>query len=289
MSTQNILLVGATGTIGFSLAKQLSQKNVRCRCLVRNIESATALRDLGMELVLGDLAALSTLPDALKGIEKVFLCSPLDPNQVELQGNLVLASKGAGVKHFVKVSTLGASPRSTIPFAQWHGLTEQKIRDLQIPFTFLQPHYFMQNTLMFKETMKNANAIFTPMADAKISMVDSADIAAVACAVLTSSGHENQSYEITGPEALSFNEVAGILSEAVGRPIEHCVLPYDMMQNSLREYGSPSWLIEGMTSLYQFFDTGDAAFVRPTIQNVAQKRPTSYKEFVARYADYFRS
>jgi uncharacterized protein YbjT (DUF2867 family) len=286
---ENILLVGATGTIGFSLAKQLAKKNVQCRCLVRNLENAAHLKELGMELVLGDLAVMSTLPGALKGVEKVFLCTPLEPNVVELQGNLVLAAKGAGVKHFVKVSTIGASPRSNISFALWHGLTEQKIRDLQIPFTFLQPHYFMQNTLMFKASMKSADTIFTPMSDAPISMVDSDDIAAVACAVLTSSGHENKAYEITGPEALSFSQVATVLSETLGRAIEHMTLPTEVMQNAMREQGTPAWLIDGTTNLYKFFDTGDAAFVRTTIQDVAHKPATHFREFVARYADYFRS
>lgn len=289
MEQANILLVGATGTVGSALCKQLSSKGVKYRCMVRDPNTAGHLQAFEKELVLGDLGLPKTLTNALRGIEKVFLCTPLHPSQVELQGNLAWACKQAQVKHLVKISTLGSHPNSPNLFAKWHGLTEQRIRDLEIPFTFLRPHYFMQNTLMFQPSMQSSNSIFTPMNDARISLVDSDDVAAVACSVLTSPGHENQTYEITGPEALSFHDVARVFSDFYKRPIEHLTMPYDLTEVSMREYGAPEWLIEGTISLYKFFDTGDAAFVRGSVLDIAQKKPTSLRTFVERYADYFRS
>lgn len=290
MSQENILLVGAAGTIGYSLTKEFAKRGIRTRCLVRDPKQAKHLEDLGMELVTGDLAKPDSLPNALKGIEKVFVCTPLDPSMVQLQENLATACATAQIRHFVKISVLGSNPHSKNIFANWHGTIEQKVRDLNIPFTFLRPHYFMQNTLMFKESIKKANSIFMPMSpNAKITLVDSDDIAKVACSTLMTQGHENKSYEVTGPNALSFTDLAKLFSEFYGQSIAYTSIPYELAAQSMMEAGTPQWLIQGTSEFYRFFDTGDAGFVRTTVTDVTKQPATAFKDFLIRYANFLKN
>ena len=120
-----ILVTGATGQVGSEIATQLAAARFPVRALVRNPDKSGCLRKAGVEIAIGDLEKPHTLGDALEGVEKVVLLSSPDPQQAELQGNLVDVARRAAVRHIVKISALGAGPQSPASLGRWHYQTEK--------------------------------------------------------------------------------------------------------------------------------------------------------------------
>src|SRR5205807_238184 len=138
-----------------------------------------------VELVKGDFNDPASLDAAMKGVDRAFLLSSAGPDQVKWAHNFIEAAKKNGVKHVVKLSALGADEKSTIGLAKWHGTTENELKKSGLGWTILQPHFFMQNAMMNAGSIKAQGMVYAPMKpDAKISAVDTRDIAAVAARTL---------------------------------------------------------------------------------------------------------
>jgi uncharacterized protein YbjT (DUF2867 family) len=217
-----ILITGAIGTNGREIVEQLSAKGVRARAMVRKREDVKLPRTLNVEFVNGDFDDASSLDAALAGVEQVFLLSPSSAEQVAREANFIRAAKRAGVRHVVKFSILGAAPNSPSRLIRRHGETEKMLEDSGIAFTMLRPHYFMQNLLWYIDDIKSQGVFYASLPETyKHSHVDARDNAAVAVAALTESGHESKVYHITGSEALTYREVAEILSQAIGKKVRY--------------------------------------------------------------------
>src|SRR5262249_19518366 len=180
-------------------------------------EKAATLAGPGVETVVGDLEQPGSLDAALDGVTRALLISPLHPRQVEWQGNFVESARRAEAVHIVKLSGLGTAPDSPLPSGRWHAQTERHIADAGLPFTCLHPPFFMQNLLRSAAVIAVQGVLVASMQAGKIAMVDARDVAAVAVAALTSDGHVDKTYTITGPKALSFQEVVQTPAAATGR------------------------------------------------------------------------
>ena len=284
-----ILVTGATGTVGREVVRVLGgMKDVQVRAFVRDTAKAKALQGHNVMLATGDLAKKDTVEKALQGVDKVFLLSNADQKQVELQGNVVDAAKKAHIKHIVKLAALGTSADSPISLARWHRQTEVEIEKSGIPYTHLHPHFFMQNFFMFAATIKKDGTFYAPMKEAKMSMVDTRDIAQVAAMVLTTTGHEGKTYDITGPAALSFTEAAVTLSQVLGKTVKYISVTLDDLRKTLKSMGMQDWFVEDMAKLYEFFSSGKAAFVTPTVTNVTKQKGHAFTQFAKDYVENFR-
>ena len=196
-SSSPVLVTGATGEIGSSVVRGLLARGVRVRALARDVGRAAYLADAGAEIVAGDLALPPTLEAALDRVERAFLLSPSAPDQVELQSAFVRVAKQAGVRHLVKLSGAHANPDAAARFARWHGQVERAIVAADLPHTFVQPVYFMQNVP--SQIRSAGGRFFTPVpADLPVSLVDVRDVAAVAVAALTAARRLGQTYIVTG-------------------------------------------------------------------------------------------
>lgn len=282
-----ILVTGATGTIGADVVKGLAAKGSKTRALVRSRDKAKAFAGRNVEVAVGDLDDPSSLDGAFAGVAKLFLLSPGDPRQVALQRNAIQAAKKAGVGHVVKLSALGAAPDAKIALGRWHAETEAEIRASGLPFTFLQPHSFMQNTLAFAATTKAENAFYAPMKNGAISMIDTRDIADAAVAALTSAGHEGKTYVLTGPEAVSYHDVAAKLSAATGRTIRYVDVPPEAAKQGMLGAGLPEWLANDLVSLYAVFAAGHAASVSPAVRELTGAPGRTYEGFARDFAAAF--
>jgi uncharacterized protein YbjT (DUF2867 family) len=271
-----ILITGATGTIGRELLALLARAGTPTRAMTRDPERARAAAraqglDAGpaLEWVAGDLSAPATLARALDGVERALLLSPAEPRQVELQGNFIVAAQAAGVRHVVKVSALGAALDAAFPTGRLHAETERQLEASGISFTHLRPHSFMQNFLRTAASIRDEGKIFAPMADARISLVDARYVASVAAAVLCEGGrHEGRCYEITGPEALSYADIASQLSAVTGRTIRYVAVPPEASRRAMLERSMTPWLIDTVLGLYASFRTGCFAEVSPAVHAV---------------------
>ncbi|GAC1356826.1 MAG: SDR family oxidoreductase [Ktedonobacteraceae bacterium] len=282
-----ILVTGATGNIGGEVVRLLSSKGEQVRALVRDIKKAQGLAKIGVELAQGDFDDPASLDAALADVKSAFLLSPSMPQQVELQGNFVEAAKRANVRHIVKLSGAGASEHNLQQFARWHWQVEQHIRSSGVPFTFVQPIYFMQNflgkdTAQMIATQGRFAAPIDP--DLKFNVVDSRDISAVIASVLSTQGHEGKTYIVTGPELLSSNEHAEKFSAALGKHVSFVNVPAEAFKNILLSAGQPQWLAESVVELFENLDT----YVTHTIAEVAKKEPIPFDQFIRDNLDAFK-
>ena len=284
-----ILITGATGTNGIEIVKLLSRMGVGFRALVRSSEKSAALANLpGVEIAYGDFADQDSLTPALEGIDRALLISSIDPKLPELQGNFVRAAKAAGVCHVVKFSGMDADVRSEWRFLRWHGEAEKELEDSGLAFTHLQPNQFMQVYLRFQPTITAQGKFYAASKDSLVSTVDVRDIAAVAVAVLTGSGHEGKKYVITGPESLTYAYVADKLSFAIGKEVTYVDIPLEAAKKAILDSGGPEWFAEGQAEQFRFRWQGKQARVTSTIADIAQKEPRTFSSFAREFAAYFR-
>src|SRR6516165_6636079 len=284
-----ILITGATGTNGVEIVKLLSRSRLPCRALVRNAQKAAVLVALpGVEIALGDLAHPESLVPVLEDVDKALLCSSIGPDLVELQRNFVLAAKASGIRHVVKFSGMDADVHSEWRFLRWHGEAEKELEDSGLAFTHLQPNQFMQVYLRFQPTIASEGKFYAASRDSAVSPVDVRDIAAVAVAVLTGTGHEGKKYVITGPEALTYFDVADKLSAAICKKVSYVDVPLEAAKQAILDTGAPAWFAEGQAEQFRFRWQGNQSRVTSTIADVAGKKPTSFEDFAREYASYFR-
>lgn len=145
----------------------------------------------------------------------------------------------------------------------------------------------MQGLLSFKQTIQHQGKFFAAIGDAKVSIVDVRDIASVAVEALTKEGHENKTYNLTGPEALTHGQMAALLSEALGKPVRFVDVPPDAMLQALLAAHLPQWMAEGLIEDYAHYARGEASEISNDIQNVTGKPPFDFKTFAEDYKNAF--
>ena len=147
-------------------------------------------------------------------------------------------------------------------------------------WTFLRPNSFMQNAVTFmSKTIQTEGAFYSASGDAKISHVDVRDIAAMAVRALTEPHHDGKVYTLTGPDALSYDELASELSKVLGRSISHVSLsPSDLKLGMLAE-GMPEAIAFRMLDLERYFREGRANDITHDIQDVTGRKPISFAQY----------
>jgi uncharacterized protein YbjT (DUF2867 family) len=283
-----ILITGATGRIGSAIVQQLSTGGVHLRALVHSPEKAASIAGPGVEIVGGDLALPHSLEAALHGITRALLVSPLDPCQMELQGNFIEAAKRAGPVHIVKISGLGTALESPVRSGRWHAQIEAHLEASGLPFTHLRPLFFMQNILGFAQAIAQTGEFAAALGAGKVAMIDVRDIAAVAAAALTMDGHTGKAYTITGPEAPSYDDIAKKLSLVTGKPVSYRDVPLAVMQHHFLETGMPEWHVEVQMDFHTALREGSASIVSDTVEAVTGKPPRSFEQFTRDHAALFR-
>lgn len=282
-----ILVTGATGKVGREVVRQLAAANVPARALVRDPAGASHLRIPGIEIVVGDLARPETLSPAFAGAERVFLLTPAAPDQVELQSNALEAGRRAGARHIVKVSVAGG-PDAGTQIGRWHWATEKQIEASGVGFTFLRPTLYMQQMCAYAPSIAATGTFSAPVGSGEVAVVDTRDVAAVAVAALTGSGHDRRIYDLTGPEALSYDAMADAISEAIGKRVAFAHVPPDYARKQMIADGVPAWLADDMTVLAASFREGYGATVTTTVFDVTGQRPRTFRQFAHDYARVFR-
>jgi uncharacterized protein YbjT (DUF2867 family) len=290
---QSILVTGASGNIGSEVVKQLSSATpaVKIKAGVHSAQSVKKVKDVDrVEVVLIDYNESETLREALKDVDKLFLLTPDVPNAADLASNAVIEAKKAGISHIVKQSVMGADLEADVSTMRLHRQVEEIIEQSGIPFTFLRPNEFMQNFINFHSpSIKGNNAFYVPLEDAKVSLVDVRDIAAVAVkSLIDEDEHKNKTYLITGPEALSYHQVAEILSNATRKKISYVNISDEQARAAMKEIGMNDWLINTVSELSEYFRKGKASEISSAVEEVTGKKPISFSQFAKDYAEAFR-
>jgi uncharacterized protein YbjT (DUF2867 family) len=282
-----ILVAGATGKVGREVVRQLAAAAAPVRALVRDPVRASHIRLPGVDVAVGDLARPDTLDPALSGVDRVFVATPAEPDQVMLQGNLVAACKRAGVERVVKVSVAGG-PDAATQIGRWHWTTEKQIEASGLGFTLLRPVFFMQETLRFAPSVAATSTFSLPCGAGEVPLIDARDVASAAVAVLTRPGHDRQIYDLTGPEALSFDAVADALGQAIGRKVDYVHVPQEYALKQMLADGVPRWLADDMLVLFASIREGYGGAVTDAVARLTGEPPRSFLHFARDYANAFR-
>lgn len=287
-----ILVIGGRSKIGSALIEDLVQRGEHVRALVRPGEHPDGAL-AGADTVTGDLADEGSLVTAMAGAEKVFLLSSPHPDAVRWHCNAIDAARRTDVQLVVRSSIIGADRNTPAEFISAHTTCDRYLADSGLPHVIVRPNLFFQNVP--ESTIPSIDAsgtFYADAGDARISMVDTRDVAAVAAVALTEPGHAGGHYDVTGPEALSYADVAAKLSAAMGRQITYVDAPDEAVLQALRTAGLSEWFAGALVGLYQDYrrsgTDGYAAQVTDTVTELTGRPARSMDDLLAELAPDLR-
>lgn len=247
-------VTGATGRIGGRVARRLATKGAPLRLLVRDPDRAPELP--GATSVVAPFADGPAVRAALEGVETAFLVSASESaDRLEQHRAFVDAAASAGVRHLVYLSFQGASPESTFTFARDHHWTEEHIRNSGMEWTFLRDGFYAD---FMPGLVGDDGVIRGPGGEGRLAVVAQDDIADAATAVLLSpTDHSGRTYTLTGPEALSFGDIAAVIGEETGREVTYLDETLEQARESRAPYGAPGWEVAGWLSTYTAVAAGE--------------------------------
>ena len=284
-----ILITGATGKTGSATAKSLGEKGERFRALIRNEEKKEGLVSLGGEVVIGSIENTEVVNQSMQGVKTVLVLLPNSESQLALEKQLVDSAKQAGVERIVKMSSIEATPDATSPIPKLHLESEEYIKQSGLAWTMIKPNFYMQNLLASAGTIKEQGKIFLPMGEGKTGMIDTTDVGKVLAKVLSEDGHESMNHEITGPEILSFYEVAEIFSQALGKQVDYVDVPMDAYKETLGQFLTNQWHLDAVIDLFNGIAEGGIEDKTDTFNELMGETPKSLSQFLAENSFIFKS
>lgn len=286
-----ILVTGASGNVGGALARLLWTRGVpfvvAARRVVNGAPADVDPREPGPGAVRLDFGDPSTYRGAVRGCDAVFLLRP--PAVSDTKNTLVPfidAARAEGVRHVVFLSVAGAADNRVVP----HHAVEQRLLRGARGFTILRPGFFAQNLGdAYREDIRRDDRLYVPAGAGRAAFIDARDIAEVAANVLVDpTSHEAATYTLTGPEAISFEEAARVLTSELAREIRYepaSVLGY---VRHLRRRGLPRMQVIVQTVLHVGLRFGQAETVDPTLDRLLGRRGRTLRDYVHDHRDLWR-
>jgi len=245
-----VLVIGGTGTVGSATVRELLKRGEAVRVMTRTVEKTRALPP-GVEGVVGSMKEPETLPGVLRGVERLFLITPLDRDETQQGIEAVDAAVAAGVERIVYLSVHRADAGVRIPHFASKLPVEGVIQSSGVGYTILRPNNFYQNDLGLLDAIR-AGYYPQPMGGVGLHRVDVQDIAEAAAIALTETGHAGRTYSLVGPEAFTGERTAEIYARHLGRPVHYT--GDDLKAFSAAMQGAmPGWLVRDLTIMYDYF------------------------------------
>ena len=278
------LITGATGEVGSRVVRQLLERHIRPRVLVRSEERARALFGDRVHVCVGDLAAPESIRGAIQGVNAIFLVN-VGPTIPERDKAVALISKEVGVRKIVKLSSLDVEHGLAI--GAWHEKGEAAIRHTGIPFTFVRPTGFMSNLLAWGHSIRTEGVVRSSTADGRRPFIHSEDIASVCLSALLNDEYMGEALPITGPESLTFGEVTSVISEAIGRPLSYQVISDDEARERYsRVSGSPEET-EAHATLWRAIREGWLGATTDCVERILGRKPIGLRAWVSENVSSF--
>jgi uncharacterized protein YbjT (DUF2867 family) len=275
-----VLVTGATGTVGSHVAARLAGR-VETRAGVRDPARADAPD--AVEPVALDFEKPETWGAALDGVDALFLMRPPQVSTDRLT-EFADAAVRVGVEHVAYLSVLGAERNPLLP----HRRVERHLSGLGVAATFLRASFFMQNLVEVHREEVARGEIAVPAGDGRTSFVDARDVAAVAATVLADPSLGGRPLDLTGPDALTYHEVATVLSEVLDRRVEYTDPSIPRFVVRRLRAGDPLPFVVVMVGIYTTARLGFAGRVADGVMRVLDREPRTLTDFAADYADALR-
>ena len=287
-----IVVTGATGQAGSEVVRALAARGERVRAFVRDPGPARPKLGANVELAVGDLADPRSVRAALDGAGTLFLSCADDPRRVGWETSAIDAAVAAGVRRVVKLSAVGAAPGSPVAFWDWHGRVEEHLRASGTGWVILRSSWYMSNLLAAAAQVAAEGRLYAPAGQARIAMIDPRDVGAAAAEVLlspglASPGHEGRTYLVTGPEAITFSQVAAGLSAAVGHRIEFTDIPGEAAEQAMIAGGMPAFVAGQIVRIFAQLRQGADRRVTATVQALTGNAPRDVAAFARDHARLF--
>jgi NAD(P)H dehydrogenase (quinone) len=263
-----ILVTGATGQVGYHLMEALADTGAEATAMVRVPAKAVDLPGSPQHVV----ATLDGPPAAniLQAFDRVFLLSPAHEGQVELELIFIDALVAAGHRpHIVKIAADGfQDPDCEVRFMRSHRQIAVHLEATGLPVTYLAPNLYMENLLEAADTIRDQATIFAPAGQGRVGFVAASDVANVAAHVLTSDGHEDMTYVLTGPEALAYADVAARVSAVFARQVDYEDMPEHLAREQMLAGGLSPWQAEGTLELFDWIRHGGTDSVTSSVREL---------------------
>jgi uncharacterized protein YbjT (DUF2867 family) len=278
------LITGATGEVGSRVVRQLLERNIRPRVLVRSEEKARSLFEDRVDVCVGDLAAPDFMRRAIQGADTVFLVN-VGPAIPERDKTAAMISKEVGVRKIVKLSSLDVEHGLVI--GAWHEKGEAAIRNTGIPFTFVRPTGFMSNLLAWAHSIKTESVVRSSTADGRRPFIHSEDIASVCLAALLNDKYSGEALPITGPESLTFGEVTAIISEGIGRPLSYRVISDEEARGRYSRISGSQEETEAHVALWRAIREGRLAATTDRVERILGREPIALRQWASENVSSF--
>lgn len=286
---RNLLITGATGTVSGALIDALENSGFQLRALIRDESKVETLRDRGIRAFVGDLGDPRSLPPAFEGVHDLWLLTPNGPRASENNMNAVWAARRAGVERVVRLSAVRAAHDAPTRNGRLHALSDHELEQSGLSWTILRPHWFMQNLLNEADDIATKSAFRLNMGAGRLGMIDTRDIAELAAKVLIDGPdvHHGKIYTPTGPQSISFAQVAAQFEEMLDRPIRYVPTADEHREQRLLGFGVPDWIVGMLTEYAQAYVSGWGDFTTTDFQEVTGRRPRSFADFARDHAGAF--
>jgi NAD(P)H dehydrogenase (quinone) len=285
-----VAVTGASGLLGSKLAFRLAAEGAPQRLVVRDAARAPSLGD--DPLPEADVAVVAGYTDtramveAFSGTDTVVLVSAReDADRVAQHRAAVDAAVAAGVPRIVYVSFVGAAPDAVFTFARDHWHTEEYIRATGVRHTFVRDNLYHRGLALM---VGDDGVIRGPAGDGRVASVSHDDIADVVTHLLLDEDarrHDGRTYDVTGPEALTLDEVARALSTATGREITYHPETLKEAYASRERYGAPRFEVDGWVSSYAAIAAGELARVSDTVERLVERPAQSFAAWLDDYPE----
>ncbi len=300
-----IVVTGASGNAGSQVVRALAARSERVRAFVRDPGRARQVLGEDVELAVGDFGDPASVRAALEGADALLLSCADDPRRVGWETAAIDAAVAAGVRRIVKLSAAAAEPGSPLAFWDWHGQVEQYLRSCGTGWVILRANWYMSNLLAAASAVAAEGRLYAPAGQARIAMIDPRDVGAAAAAVLcspghegspghggnpghgASAGHEGQTYLLTGPRAITYDEVAAGLSAATRSRVEFVDIPGDAAYQAMIGDGMPGFVAEQIVAMFARLRQGAAAQVSPDVETLTGNAPRDFACFATDHARLF--
>jgi uncharacterized protein YbjT (DUF2867 family) len=282
-----ILVTGAAGNTGSLIVQHLLSQGEHVRAFVRSGDAGKVAPHPNLEIAIGDLDDVASVRSAMKGAAVAYLLAANSPSQVVQEIGVIDAARAEGVRRLVKHSAAGADAAHANPILQWHGQAEAALKRSGLSYTILRPHWFFQNLFWFAQP--GHETVTMALGHEKVAAIDIRDIAEVAARVLTTPGHEGKTYTLTGPQALSAEEMAAQLAGAIGERKRYVAVDEAAFAQSLQANGQPAWMAQALAQLFaQVVGAGAQAGVNDDAARLLGRPARNLGQFFQDFADVFR-
>jgi uncharacterized protein YbjT (DUF2867 family) len=276
-----IVVTGSTGRVGSLVAKELSQRGEDVRLLVRDPSRAPRIETA--EVVRCDYADAESLAAGLQPGDRVFMVSLWIGGDVrlELHRSFIQAAAKARVDHVVYLSFVNAGPQAKFSHAREHGATEAMLRESGLAWTAIRNSMYADDIPGWFDPDGVARE---PGNGARMSFSLRAELAEAIALTLTQPGHEARVYDITTPESVSMQELAGIATQVTGDSYRYEPISDFEWIERWRAQGRPEWALEAGLTSYQALRAGELDVVSDDYQGLTGRRPATIAQIIEQHA-----